>query len=92
MRCFISIEVGIADISIWINSNILKLNKDKTQFIVLSSKQDSKKIENLHIKAVSSYINSSISVRNLGLILDHTMEMDNQVNFKYNFISPVIIK
>jgi len=35
--------------------------------------------ENLRIKEGSSYINLSMS-RNLGLILDNTLGMDNQVN------------
>ena len=41
------------------NSNMLKLNKDKTKFVVLSSKQHVKKNKNLRIKVGSSYINSS---------------------------------
>ena len=75
-----SIEACIADISTWMNSNMLKLNKDKTEFIVFSSKQHVKKTENLCIKVGSSYINSSMSVRNLGLILDNTLGMEKQVN------------
>ena len=62
------------------NSNMLKLNKDKTKFIVFSSKQHVKKTENLHIKVGSSYINYSMSVRNLGLILDNILGMEKQVN------------
>jgi len=42
-----SIKACIADISTWINSNMLKLNKDKTKFILFSSKQHAKKTENL---------------------------------------------
>jgi len=55
-----SIEACIAD--------MLKLNKDMAEFIVFSSKQHVKKTENLRIKLGSSYINSSMSVRNLGLL------------------------
>jgi len=59
---------------------MLKLKKDKTKFIVFSSKQHLKKTENLHIKVGSIYINSSMSVRNVGLILDNTLYMEKQVN------------
>jgi len=58
----------------------MKLNKDKTEFIVFSSKQHVKKTENLRIKVGARYINSSMSVRNLGLILDNTLGMEKQVN------------
>ena len=57
-----SIEACIADISTWMNSNMLKLNKDKIEFIVFSSKQHIKKTENLYIKVGSRCINSSMSV------------------------------
>ena len=55
----ISIEAGIADITTWMNSNILHLNKDNTLFIVFSSKQCVKNTENFRIKLGSSYINLS---------------------------------
>ena len=50
------------------------------EFIVFSSRQYVKKTENLRIKVGSSYINSSISVRNLVLILDNTLGTEKQVN------------
>jgi len=60
---------------------MLKLNKDKTEFIVFSPKQRVNKTENLCINVGSSYINSAMSVRNLGLILDNTLGMEKQVNY-----------
>ena len=62
------------------NSNMLKLNKDKTEFIDFSSKQHVKKTENLHIKVASSYINSSMSLRNLGLTLEDSLGMEQPMN------------
>ena len=79
------IEACIEDISIWTNSNMLKLNKDKTGFIVFSSKQHTKKTENLPIQIQSSYINYSLSVRNIGLILDNTLGMKKQVNSRFKY-------
>ena len=35
-------------IGIWLNNTVLKLNKYNTEFIVFSSKQHVKKIENVH--------------------------------------------
>jgi len=56
-----SIEACFADINTCMNINMLKLNKDKTEFIVFSFKQHVKKTENFCIKVGSSYINSSMS-------------------------------
>jgi len=71
-----SIEACLADINTWMNSNMLKSNKDKTEFIVFSYKQHVKKTENLRIKVGSSNINYSMSVRYLELILDITLGME----------------
>ena len=42
--------------------------------------QHVKKTENLCIKVRDSYINSSMCIRNLGVILDNTLGMEYQVN------------
>ena len=59
----------------------VNLNKDNPEFIVFLPKQHVKKIKNLRIEKGSSYTNSSMSVRNLGLILDNTLGMEKQVNY-----------
>jgi len=70
-----SIEACIDDKNPWMKSNIRKMNKNKTEFIVLSPKQHVKITENLRIEVGSSYIHSSMSLRNLGLMLDNTLGM-----------------
>ena len=57
-----SIEACIKGISIRMNNNMLKLNKDKTEFIAFSSKQRLEKNENPIIKIFS------LSVKYLWLI------------------------
>jgi len=66
---------------------MLKLNKDKTKFIVFSSKQHVKKTENLRIKVGSSYINSSMSVRNLGLICKSCYYQIRNIGLISNYIN-----
>jgi len=39
------------------------------------------KVVGLHIKVGSNYLHPSISVRNLGLILDNTLGMEKKVNY-----------
>ena len=64
--------------------NMLKLNMEKIEFIVYSFKQHTKKTENHRIKVRSSYINYSMFVRNLGLILDNTLGTKKDVNIIFN--------
>jgi len=64
-----SIETCIADKSTWMNSNMLKLDKDQTDFIVFSSKE-------LRMFALIY----SMSVVAIGRILDNTLGMEKQVN------------
>jgi len=45
-----SIEAFVANINTWMASNMLKLIKDETEFIVFSSNQYVKKTESLQIK------------------------------------------
>jgi len=47
----------------------------------ISSKYHLQKTDNLSIKGGSSYINSFVFVKYLGLILDNTPGMEKQVNF-----------
>ena len=75
-----AMEDCLADISTWIVNNLLKLNQNKTELTVFSSKQSTNKIRKLRLKVGSSYIESASSVRNLGIILDNTLEMEKQVN------------
>ena len=75
-----SIEACIADVSIWMNNNMIKFNKDKTEAIVFLSKQ--------HVG--STYINYFMSVRNIGLILDNTIGMEKQVNYIYISLVTII--
>ena len=62
------------------NSNILKLNADKTEAVVFSSQHNSIYTENIELKIGDSNIKPSKSARNLGVILDSKMDMNEQVN------------
>jgi len=73
------VEVRTRNIAIWMtNSNMLKLNKSMNKLGVFSSRQHVKKSEKLRIKVGFSYINYSMSLRNLGLILDNTTRVEKQ--------------
>jgi len=74
------IEQCLNDIISWMNSNMLKLNADKTEVICFSNQKHSRHIENLELKIGESSIRPSSHVRNLGATLDSNMQMDKHVN------------
>ena len=77
---FHAIEDCLADISTWMENNLLKLNQNRTELIVLSSCQSINKTRNFRLMVGSSYIESAKWVRNLGIFLDNTLEMEKKVN------------
>ena len=79
------IEDCSADIRTWTENNLLKLNLNKTELIVFSSKQSVNKAGNFRLNVGPSYIESAKSVRTLGIILDKTLEMAKEVNV---FVNP----
>ena len=60
--------------------NCLKLNQDKTEFIVFSPKFQGNAIQDLYINMEPNTISSVPKVKNLGVYLDHNLTMDNQVD------------
>ena len=74
------VEACAADISTWMSNNMLKLNQNKTELIVFSSKFNAKKTNEVSITVGDSRVNAVQSVRNLGVILDSNLNMEQQVN------------
>jgi hypothetical protein len=68
------------DITHWMNTNMLKLNSEKTELIVFTSDRDKNAVSNITVKLDKSDIIQSSSVRNLGAFLDSKMNMDQHVN------------
>ena len=74
------LESCITEIKQWMNVNKLKLNEDKTEFFVASSKSNLKFIHEPSLNVCGSIITSSDSVRNLGIIFDSTMSMSSHIS------------
>ena len=72
----------IDDIRTWMGLNGLKLNENKTEFIVFGSKSMLSKINShklsLHVGDID--IQSATKVRNLGVIFDSNMYFNNQIS------------
>ena len=74
-----SMESCVSDIRSWMIRNKLKINDDKTEFLILSSKKS--EIDHyLTLSIGDADISPSNSCRNLGVMFDHHMSMDKQIN------------
>ena len=74
-----AIEACIQDIRSWMIFNKLKINDDKTEFLLISS-QRTPLHSDKSLKIGSCTISSSSSCRNLGVIFDKHANMESQVN------------
>ena len=68
----------LTDISLWMKSSKLKLNSNKTEFIIIGTKQQRHKLSNhFPVKLLDNDISPSDSVRNLGVIFDSDLASTN---------------
>ena len=78
IRCAITrLERCISDICEWMSGNSLKINQDKTEFIIFSCKSD--QYNHLSLNVGSEIIHPSKSVKILGVTLDSNMNMQQDV-------------
>ena len=75
------LELCVSDIRDWMAKHKLKLNDDKTEFIVISSPHNSKELNSLSlgIKIGNETITTSKTVRNLGVVMDPIFNMDDHI-------------
>ena len=70
----------VSDIRTWMRHNMLKLNDSKTDIIVFASKSKLPLVNNLSFEIGETSVLPSCEVRNLGVKMNSTMNMDNYVN------------
>ena len=69
----------IAALKAWMLENKLCLNDSKTEYFIVVSERKASSIERSDLKIGDSVIAPSLSVRNLGIVLDPSLKMDLQV-------------
>ena len=74
------IENCLKDIEMGMHQNMLKLNADKAEVMLFYSKHNSKSMDTISVNVGNSKIESISCVRNLGVMFDSTMSMEQQVN------------
>lgn len=76
-----AMESCIADISQWMHKDKLKLNSDKTECLLIGTRQQLQKVSNISMLLVGdSQIAPSCEVRNLGTWFDSKMSMLSHIN------------
>ena len=74
-----SVEACASEIDEWMRLNKLKLNSDKSELLVISSKYRSRpSLDSISIS--EQVVNSSVSARNLGLIVDDSLSLEEHVS------------
>ena len=74
------LEACLKEIVRWMSQNMLKLNSEKTEVMLVASKNDIKLLDKISVNIENINITSISEIRSLGVILDSTMSMEKQVN------------
>ena len=74
------LEACIAKIRSWMAENFLKLNDDKTEFLILGTCDQLKKLSPTVLHIGDSEIKPTVSARNIGAIFDSNMKMEKHID------------
>ena len=88
VECITKLEYCIDAVWHWMQTNFLKLNKNKTEFIILGLSQQLKKVGNITIKTGEDIIPNVPAMKNLGMFLDaelkHTIHINKLTSSSFN--------
>ena len=74
------LEDCIVETRLWLRKNFLKLNDEKTEFIIFGNGQNVKQFEQIQIKVGNHNVPISKTVRNLGIIYDQRLTMESHIS------------
>ena len=78
--CIARIEKCINEINIWMTQNLLKLNIDKTEFILFGTRHQLSKVDDISIQIGYNTVKPANHVRNLGFVMDSLLKNSPHVN------------
>ena len=70
----------ISDIRTWMRTNLLKLNDDKTEVILIRTRQQLSKLPEVTVKIGNESINPTDTAQNLGMYWNKTMTTTTHIN------------
>lgn len=85
-----SLTDDLIQVSDWFSVNRLKLNVDKTQFIIFGSKTQVRNSRDTSIKFQNMEIKQSSNIKYLGLLLDSTLSFDSHVDHLISKVTKVM--
>ena len=89
-ECIKTLELCIAEIRQWMQTNLLKLNDEKTEFMLVGTKQQLNKITDINIKIGHDEIMPVSSFRNLGYHQDTELKNAEHVNKLCKQLYPIL--
>lgn len=75
-----NVEACVVDLKQWMACNHLKVNNDKTELMVFASKQRLQMCTDISVRIGFSTVVPVDHVKNLGVILDKTLSMENHID------------
>ena len=76
----VTMQNCINDVRLWMEHDKLLLNDDKTEFLILGTRQQLLKINISSITVGSSWVERSCVIKNLGTFLDDKLSMNAHIN------------
>ena len=80
IECLNKLQICVSKIKKWMTANKLKLNDEKTEVIIITSKFYQKSLQLKKFTIDNIEIELSSSVRNIGVIFDNNMTMKDQIS------------
>ena len=80
IECITKLEICLDAVHHWMQTHFLKLNENKTEFIILGSSQQLKKVGNITIRIGEDIIPNVPAVKNLGVFLDAELKHTTHIN------------
>ena len=77
-----SLERTLVDIKVWMDQNRLKMNDDKTEFIMFASKRQLEKCETTSIDVNNTIVKCSPTIKYLGTLLDQHLQLSQHITRK----------
>ena len=81
-RCMCELEDCAVDLKVWMNENRLKMNNDKTEFILFGSKPQLEKCKTKTLNVDNTEIELADKIKYLGVILDQNLSLKKHITSK----------